>query len=456
MRRRLVQNTRTLALDDPAGIALRITAVLALVLLNGFFVAAEFAIVKVRGTQLETRLQAGDGRARRAKHVTDHLDAYLSATQLGITLSSLGLGWIGEPAVATLVEPPLAAMGFGTPAIVHTVAFALAFAIITFLHIVLGELAPKSLAIQRAERVTLWTARPLHVFYVVFKPAIWALNGVANLLLRAFGVSPASETDVVQSEEELRLLLAHAGKQRVLAKHRAEFILRFFELKDLEARHVMTPRMRIVSLDARKSFEENMAAAEDAGYSRFPLVDGELEKVLGMVHYRDLVALSRRTKRDILSIKRSVLFVPESQSAEDLLDSMLRRGIHMAIVTDEFGSTAGLVTLEDVFEELFGEIRDEFDTHEVDQMFQDLGDGHFVLDGLTPLHRASAILREPLENADVTTLSGYVVAQIGRLPAKGERVRVGSYDGVVREVDRRRIQTLELWKEPAEDAEPAE
>ena len=446
-----------MAFDDPVGIALRLLAVLVLVLMNGFFVAAEFAIVKVRSTQLEARLQRGERRAIRAKHVTDHLDAYLSATQLGITLSSLGLGWIGEPAVATLIEPPLAGLGVGSPAVVHTIAFALAFAFITFLHIVLGELAPKSLAIQRAEGVTLWTSPPLHAFYVVFKPAIWALQGVANLLLRAFGVSPASETEVVQSEEELRILLAHAGKTRVLAKHRAEFILRFFELKELEARHVMTPRMRIVALDARRSFEENMHVAEEAGYSRFPLVDGDLEHVVGMVHYRDLVHLSRRPKRDMLSIKRAVLFVPESQSTEDLLDSMLRRNIHMAVVTDEFGSTAGIVSLEDVFEELFGEIRDEFDTHEVEQMFQDLGEGHFVLDGLTPLHRASAILKEPLENADVTTLSGYVVADLGRLPAKGERLRIGSYEGLVRDVDRRRILTVELWREPVdESAEPAE
>lgn len=430
------------------GIALRLLAVLALVLLNGFFVAAEFAIVKVRGTQIEARLATGEKRAVRAKHVTDHLDAYLSATQLGITLASLGLGWIGEPALAVLVEPLLANFGIANPAIVHTIAFAIAFGIITFLHIVLGELAPKSLAIQRAEGVTLWTARPLHVFYIIFKPAIWALQGVANQLLRAFGVRPASETEVVQSEEELRLLLAHAGKTRVLAKHRAEFILRFFELKDLEARHVMTPRMRIFALDARKTFEENMHIAEDAGYSRFPLVDGDLEHVVGMVHYRDLVTLSRRPKREMLSIRRSVLFVPESQSTEDLLDSMLRRGLHMAVVTDEFGSTAGIVTLEDIFEELFGEIRDEFDTHEVEQMFQDLGDGHFVLDGLTPLHRASAILKEPLENPDVTTLSGYLVAEMGRLPTKGEQVRIGSYEGVVRAVDRRRIQTVELWRAP--------
>lgn len=448
MRRGPVRCWRRLALGD---ILLRLALVLALVLLNGFFVAAEFAIVKVRSTQLETRVAGGERRAIRAKHVVDHLDAYLSATQLGITLSSLGLGWIGEPAVATLIEPPLQGLGLGSPAVVHTIAFAIAFATITFLHIVLGELAPKSLAIQRAEGVTLWTSGPLHVFYMIFRPAIWALNGLANALLRLIGIQPAAEGEMVGSEEELRLLLAHAGKTRVLAKHRADFILRFFELGDLQSRHVMTPRMRVVALDARKSFEENMTVAEEAGYSRFPLIEGDMEHVLGMVHYRDLVALSRRQKREMASIKRSVLFAPESQSAEDLLDQMLRRGLHMVIVTDEFGSTAGIVTLEDIFEELFGEIRDEFDTHEVDQMYKDLGDGHFVLDGLTPLHRASAILQEPLEDPDVTTLSGYVVARLGRLPAKGERVRLGAYEGVVRDVDRKRVQTLELWR--AEETE---
>lgn len=428
-----------------ADILLGLGAVVLLVMLNGFFVAAEFAIVKVRSTRLEERALQGDRRVKRAQHIVAHLDAYLSATQLGITLSSLGLGWIGEPAVASLIEGPLKNIGIATPAIIHTVAFAIAFAFITLLHIVLGELAPKSLAIQQAENVALWTARPLHWFYALFKPAIWALNGLANLILRGVGVKPVSETDLVHSEEELRILLAHAGKSRTIAKHRADFILRFFDLQELEARHIMTPRMRIVALDARKTFEENMAIAEEAGYSRFPILEGDLDHVTGLIHYRDLVNLSRRPKRELLSIKRTVLFVPETQSAEDLLDSMLRRGVHMAIVTDEFGSTAGIVTLEDIFEELFGEIRDEFDTHEVEAMFKDLGDGHFVIDGLTPLHRASAILQEPLDNPDVTTLSGYVVAQLGRLPAKGERIRLGKFDGVVRDVDRRRIQTIELW-----------
>lgn len=427
---------------------LRLGGVLVLVLLNGFFVAAEFAFVKVRSSQLQERVELGDKRARTAQHVVEHLDRYLSAAQLGITLTSLGLGWVGEPAVAALLEPGLARVGLGSPALLHTVSFAIAFGLITFLHITLGEQVPKSFAISNAQGATLWSAGIMRVFYRVFAPFIWLINATSNAMLHVVGVEPAGEGDLIESEEELRILLAHAGHTRVLAKHRADFLMRFLDLQALEARHVMTPRMRVVALDARKEFEETMAIAEESGYSRFPLVDGDLEHVVGMVHYRDLVNLSRRAKREILSIKRPVLYAPESQGAEALLDSMLRRGTHMAIVTDEFGSTAGIVTLEDIFEELFGEIRDEFDGGEVEQMYQDLGDGHFVLDGLTPLHRASAILQEPIEDRDVTTLSGYVIAQLGRLPSKGERIRLGGYDGIVREVDRRRIQTIEVW--PAE------
>ena len=426
-----------------------------LVLLNGFFVAAEFAIVKVRSTQLAGRVKKGDLRARRAQHIVDHLDAYLSATQLGITLASLGLGWIGEPAVAHLIEGPLLAVGIGSAAVVHTVAFTIAFSIITVLHIIVGELAPKSLAIQRAERVTLLVARPLHLFYLLFKPFIWALQGMANALLRLFGVKPASEGEMVQSEEELRLLMAEAGAKRAVAKRRADVILRVFQLKDLIARDVMTPRTRMTVLDARRSFEENLALAEEAGYTRFPLIDRDVDTVVGMVHYRDLANMARgnRPKKDLNVIKRPVVFVPDSKPVEDILDELLRRGVHMAIVTDEHGSTAGLLTLEDVFEELFGEIRDEFDTAEGEPTAMDLGDGHFVLDGLLPVHQVERLLDAELTDEDATTLSGHIVATLGHLPAKGERFRLGPYEGLVRDVARRRIHTVEVWRvpEPGED-----
>ena len=422
-----------------------------LVLLNGFFVAAEFAIVKVRSTQLEARARAGDRRAKGAQRVVDRLDAYLSATQLGITLASLGLGWIGEPAIANLIEGPLLSLGIGSAAVVHTISFAIAFATITVLHIIVGELAPKSLAIQRAEGVTLWAARPLHWFYVLFRPFIWVLNGLANRLLRLFGVSPASEHEVVQSEEELRLILAEAGRSRTVAKRRADVILRVFQLKELRARDIMTPRTRMTVLDARRGFDENLAIAEEAGYTRFPLIDGNVDQVLGMVHYRDLSNLARgaRPKKDLVAVKRPVVYVPDSKPVEDVLDELLRRGVHMAIVTDEHGSTAGLLTLEDVFEELFGEIRDEFDTAEGEPTALSLGDGHFVLDGLLPIHQVERMLGVELTEEDASTLSGHIVATLGHLPAKGERFRLGAgYEGQVREVARRRIHTVEVWPVP--------
>lgn len=437
------------------GDVLMLLLVAALVLLNGFFVAAEFAIVKVRSTQLAGRVKKGEARAKRAQHIVDHLDAYLSATQLGITLASLGLGWIGEPAIAHLIEGPLASLGVASPTVVHTAAFAIAFSIITMLHIIVGELAPKSLAIQRAERVTLLVAAPLHLFYVVFKPFIWALNGMANALLRAFGVKPASEGEMVQSEEELRLLMAEAGKRRSVAKRRADVILRVFQLKDLTARDVMTPRTRMTFLDASRTFEENLATAEEAGYTRFPLIERDVDTVVGMVHYRDLANLARgnRPKRDLNAIKRPVVFVPDSKPVEDILDELLRRGVHMAIVTDEHGSTAGLLTLEDVFEELFGEIRDEFDTAEGEPTAMDLGGGHFVLDGLLPIHQVERLLGVELSDEDASTLSGHVVATLGHLPAKGERFKLGPYEGLVREVARRRIHTVEVWRTPEPDAD---
>jgi len=439
-------------------IAFKLFAVMFLVLLNGFFVAAEFAIVKVRATQLEARVRRGEPGAKRAAHVVEHLDAYLSATQLGITLASLGLGWIGEPAVASLIEPIFFLAGIGDPAIVHTVAFIIAFGFITFLHIVIGELAPKSLAIQKAEGVTLWTSAPLHVFYKIFQPAIWALNSVANALLRSAGMRPATEADLVHSEEELRMLLAESSAKRSLTKKRAEMILNVFELKKLAARNVMTPRPRMVALDVTKPFEENLAHAEESGYTRFPLVEESLDRVVGMVHYRDLVGLARSSAtapRSLSAIRRDVIFVPDSKSVEDLLSDLLGRGRHMAIVVDEFGSTAGLVTLEDIFEELFGEIRDEFDVAEAEAAYRKIDEGHYLLEGHMPLHQASALLGVQLQSTDVTTLSGYVVAELGRLPAKGERVKLGAWDGVVREADRKRVKSIEVRRAGSAAADAA-
>ena len=436
-------------------VVLKLLAVVALVLLNGFFVAAEFAIVKVRATQLASQANQGDRRAKRAQHVTKHLDAYLSATQLGITLASLGLGWIGEPAVASLLVGPLRAMGVASETVLHAIAFTVAFGIITLLHIVVGELAPKSLAIQRAERTTLRTAGPLHAFYVVFKPAIVLLNGLANWLLRLFGIQPASEHEKAHTEEELRMLLAESSTKKTLNRQRADILLRVFSLKNLEARNVMTPRPRIEWLDTQRPFDENLRKAEESGYTRFPLAEGDLDRVVGMVHYRDLIRLrqSNAPQKDLSSVRRPVTVVPTTKPLEDLMTELLGRGLHMAIVIDEHGSTAGIVTLEDIFEEIFGEIRDEFDAPEGELPYRVVSEGHFILEGHMPLHQAAALLRVDLSSPDVTTVSGYVVDQLGRLPAKGERFRMGPYEARVRDIERRRIQSVEVWRGPEQTEE---
>lgn len=437
-------------------ILFNLALVLFLVFLNGFFVAAEFAIVKIRSTQVEEAAQGGDRRAVRARHVITHLDSYLSATQLGITLASLGLGWVGEPAIAHLVvEPALHSMGVASETLISTLSFAIAFGVITILHIVLGELAPKSLAIQKPMGTTFAVVRPLHWFYLMFRPAIWVLNGLANRLPRLVGIRPASESELVHSEEELRLILAATGKGgEAREKARTDILLNIMELQELAVRDIMTPRGRLIALDLKKSLSANHAIAKEHGFSRFPVVDGNLDNVVGMVLFRDLITLappaSPKGPAALKGIVREVHFVPESQPAEDLLRDFLRRGRHMAVVVDEFGSTAGIVTLEDVFEELFGEIRDEYDETEI--LYREVGEGRYLFNGDIPLRDAEQVLDVELPAEGVTTLGGFLIAHLGRFPARGEQVDFETLRFIVRETDRRRVKRIEVQAlAPAEE-----
>jgi CBS domain containing-hemolysin-like protein len=422
---------------------LKIGAVLALVLLNGFFVAAEFAIVKVRSTQIEPLIRSGLKRAKLAHQVVSHLDAYLSATQLGITLTSLGLGWIGEPFVAHLIEPAFAAAGIGSPAVVKAVSFGVAFAIITFLHIVLGELAPKSLAIQKAQKVTLGIAAPLHLFFVVFKPVIWALNGTANYFLQFIGIQPASEGELAHSEEELRILLSE-GKN--ISTTSRSILLRAMELRDRTVREVMVPRTQIVFLSTEKSIEENMATALDNQFTRYPLCEKNLDNVLGMIHMKDLFKLKepKESASRLLSIKRDLLFVPETTPLEKILNTFLAKRILMAIAVDEYGGTAGLITLENVLEELVGEIRDEFDVEPL--MVQKVSESEFVVDGAMPLHDFARMFDVAPDTKDVVSVSGYAIQLLGHVPAKGETLAVGKWSGTIDAVEARKVKTLRIKK----------
>ncbi|MGC1481358.1 MAG: hemolysin family protein, partial [Chthoniobacterales bacterium] len=292
--------------DSPGVIFIKLLAILALVLLNGFFVASEFAIVKVRGSQIDTLIDAGATKnATRARLVVDHLDEYLSATQLGITLASLGLGWIGEPFLAAMLEPIFHKVGITSAVAIHTAGFALAFSIITYLHIVLGELTPKSLAIRRALNITILISAPLRLFYLVFKPFIWFLNGNANYLLRhIFKVEPAGESELAHSEEELRLILAESQKSDEVTSLGREIVINALDLKRRIVRDIMTPRGEVIYLDLDEPFDVEMKTAMESRHTRFPLCREHLDDAVGLVHIKDLLALVREKREDLTSIKR--------------------------------------------------------------------------------------------------------------------------------------------------------
>jgi len=432
-------------------IAIRLLAVLFLVLLNGFFVAAEFAIVKVRSTQIETLVKRHHQRARVADNVIQHLDAYLSATQLGITLASLGLGWLGEPFVAALLESFMASLGVESRQVLSLVSLGIAFAIITFLHIVLGELAPKSLAIQRAQQTTLWVAVPLTLFYKLFYPAIWTLNQVANWVLRIIGLDPVSEGELAHSEEELRLLLAESGGAGSDNSLGRAISLKAFSLKNLKARNIMLPRNKIVALFAGQPVESNLRIAEASRHTRFPLCRETVDQVIGMVHVKDLLWLihAQREQAKIEAIRRDILFIPELVNLETLLSMFLDKKCHMAIVVDEFGGTLGMVTLEDVLEEMVGEIQDEFD-HE-QPLISQIHENEFLVDGATPLHDVEEAfgVRFHDEN-DAATLGGYLVDRWQEIPAEGTEWSFDKLKFVLQKVEKFRVSQVRVKVEESD------
>ncbi len=429
----------------------KLGAVLALVLLNGFFVAAEFAVVKVRDTQLVALAAQGRRRARVARRILGNLDAALSATQLGITLASLGLGWIGEPVFARLLEPVVRWLQIESPQAQHSIAFAVGFSIITFLHIVAGELAPKSLAIRKPLPTSLWVAVPLDCFYRASYPVIWVLNQAANWLLRRFGIVPVSEAELAHSTEELRLLVAgaiHADGDTAFSR---QVVLNAFDLRQRVAREVMRPRPEIVALSLADSIETCLAVAERTRYSRFPLCEaGDLDRTRGVLHIKDLYARRRtaRTAADLLPFARPLLYVPETARLDRLLKLCLERRVHLVIVVDEYGSTVGMVTLENILEELVGQIQDEFDQET--PLCVRTGPDTWELDGRFPLHELAELVGQPLPEEGLSTTSGFVMRQLGGFPEVGRAVPLGDYRLSVEETDGLRITRLKLSKPPAE------
>jgi CBS domain containing-hemolysin-like protein len=424
---------------------LQLAAVPLLVLLNGFFVAAEFALVKIRDTQLEDLVSKGHQRAKAARRIVRNLDAALSSTQLGITLASLGLGWVGKPVFAALLAPVLKYFNID-PAQADWIAFAFGFTVITFLHIVVGELAPKSLAIQKPLATSLWVATPLQWFYRLFYPLIWTLNHAAFWLLRQLGLQPVSESELAHSEEEIRLLLAQTRRHTSGPTPGQDIALNAFALRHRQAREVMRPRHEIVGLDTEATIAECMVVAQRTRYSRFPLCEGgDLDKTLGVVHSKDLVDLRHEAKsgRDLAAAVRKIIFVPETARLEKLLALFLQRKLHFALVVDEYGGTVGLVTLENVLEELVGPIEDEFDQEE--PLIRQTGEHAWELSGSLPAHKLAELVGERFdETGAVCTVSGLMTQRQGRFPRVADALTFGAWELRVEEMTGTRVVRMIL------------
>lgn len=424
--------------------------VLFLVLLNGFFVAAEFAMVKVRSTRIDTLLQEGNLRAKYAKRLVDHLDAYLSACQLGITLASLGLGWIGEPAIAHLIEPVLAYFGL-SEAMIKTVSFAIAFSIITALHIILGELAPKSLAIQKADSVTIWTSVPLIAFYKVMFPVIWVLNSLANRILQMVGIEVASEHEAAHTEEEIRILMEESHQQGYINQTELTYVDNIFDFAERHVNEVMIPRTDMVCLYDEDSFSTNLDKALSEQLTRYPVCHPDKDNIIGFVHIKDLLAaLAKGEAPELQALVREIMAVPETMPISTLLKLMQKNRAQIALVIDEYGGTAGLVTVEDILEEIVGEIQDEFDEERPTVEMRE-ANVHSV-DGRLLIEEVNEVFMLRLDAENVDTLGGWMSARVEMPPQVGRQAEFDNYIFVVEEVDNMRITRVLVRKIAKDEA----
>ncbi len=433
-------------------------------LLNAFFVASEFAIVKVRPSQLETVEKEKPGSTATAMRVVESLDGYLSANQLGITIASLALGFLGEPFVEAFVSPAL--WKFGMPEnltvagvsipIIHWLSFGLAIVSFTFLHVVIGELLPKSIAIRKALATTLRLAKPLHIFYKSFHWAIRVLNGTANLLLKKiFRIDPISEGEHIHSAEELALLVTQSGEAMEVTDTEREIAVNALELNELWVRDVMTPRQDVVVLDADQAFDKALETARRTKHTRFPLVKGgHLDNHIGLIHIKDVLKLVGTPDPDLMRIRRDLKVVPDTMPLDTLLKFFLKERAHLALVVDEFGTPVGIVFLDNVIEEIVGDIQDEFDNERPE--FARVNEEEFVVDGTLTLNDLSDIEEAlELESGEVTTVGGYITQQLGRFPEVGETMEILGWEAKVTSTDGRRVGQVHFRKlEPvAEEVE---
>ena len=438
------------------GLVLRLAAVLALVVANGFFVAAEFALVTARSTRIDELADSGDRLARRAQTAQRDLDQAISGTQLGITLASLGLGWIGEPAVANSLEPLFAVAGFSTSSgAIHTTAIIIAFLLITYLHIVLGELAPKTVALLRPEAVSRYVAGPLLTFNRIMWPGIWFLNGSARFFLKMIRVPTAPHgLEHAHSPDEIEILVRESRREGIVEEDEQAMIEGVFELTRTMTREVMTPRPDIVAVGSIATPDRILEIAEKSGFSRLPVIEDSLDEIIGIVVVKDLLSEimgeqpSTRTAREVM---REAVFVPDTKAIDDLLAELRARKTHMAVVVDEFGGTDGVVTLEDLLEEIVGEIYDEHDVAE--QSISVDRDGTIAIDGGCSVSDLLdwLDLEKVLEAEQYDTVAGFIIGELGRIPEEGDRVSLGTVTIEVVELTDRRVTRVQIHGISEED-----
>ena len=421
---------------------------LLLVLLNGFFVAAEFSIVKVRYSQIQIKAAEGNKMAKQAESIIKNLDAYLSATQLGITLASLALGWVGESALENVFHNFFAYFNISLQAnYITTISVIVSFSIITVMHIVFGELVPKSIAIRKAEATTLFISTPLKFFYFVFKPVIWTMNVISNAFLRLIGLNPASEHEI-HSTEELQLLVKQSADSGEIEEENYEIIKNAFDFTDHSAKQVMVPRQNIISIDIEDDKEEILKQIIDCGYSRIPVYEDSIDNIIGLFYTKEIMREYIKNKDlDLREFLREAFFVVGSKKISDLLNVFQQKKQHLAIVIDEFGGTEGILTLEDILEELVGEIQDEEDDEE--KIVDKVGDNIYWVKATQPLEEINENLPKSLsEDGEYNTLAGFILHQLEDIPEENQEFDIDDYHFKILKMNNKSVELVELTYEP--------
>jgi CBS domain containing-hemolysin-like protein len=418
-----------------------------LIALTAFFVASEFAIIRIRSSRIDQLIEEGNTKALSAKKVISNLDEYLSACQLGITITALGLGWLGESTIEQLLRPLFEGIHI-PPSMTHVLAIGIAFAAITFIHVVIGELTPKTLAIQKAESITLIVVRPLILFYKIMYPFIWILNGSARITTSIFGLKPVSENELAHTEEELRIILSESFKSGEINQSEFKYVNKIFEFDNRIAKEIMVPRTEIISLSKDDTLETFLHVLQEEKFTRYPIIDGDKDHIIGLVNIKEimtaLIGNEKLSSQTLEKFTRPIIRVIETIPIHDLLVKMQKDRVHMAVLMDEYGGTSGLVTVEDILEEIVGEIRDEFDMDEI-PMIQKVKENHYIVDSKVLVSEVNDLLGTEIDDEDIDTIGGWILTEDYEAK-EGDTISHDSYTFKIIEMDEHHIKYIEIRK----------